>query len=124
MAAQPLAIRQPADFGYANSSVTSQSCAANPRDGFAGATPICVDRALPALFALLANFQARLSAIQAFAAIGFQTLSVSVIFLDLTEIIAFDAVREWEAARRLRCGVPGMGRNGKLRSHGKKVRFA
>jgi general L-amino acid transport system substrate-binding protein len=79
---------------------------------------------LPALFALLANFQARLSAIQAFAAIGFQTLSVSVIFLDLTEIIAFDAVREWEAARRLRCGVPGMGRNGKLRSHGKKVRFA
>jgi carbon starvation protein CstA len=59
---------------------------------------------LPALFALLTNFQACLSAIQAFAAIGFQTLSVSVIFLDLTEIIAFDAVREWEAARRLRCG--------------------
>jgi general L-amino acid transport system substrate-binding protein len=56
---------------------------------------------LPILFARLADFLTLLSAIQAFQAIGFQTLSVSVIFLDLTGIIAFDAVREWEAARRL-----------------------
>ncbi|RVB71894.1 MULTISPECIES: hypothetical protein [unclassified Mesorhizobium] len=95
-----------------------------PKADFKRPSPICVDRILPALFALLTNIQARLSAIRAFAANGFQTLSVSVIFLDLTGIIAFDAVREWEAARRLRCGVPGMGRNGKLHSHRKKVRFA
>jgi general L-amino acid transport system substrate-binding protein len=55
---------------------------------------------LPPLFALLTKSRARLSAIQAFAATGFQTLSDSVISLDLTGIIAFDAVREWEAARR------------------------
>jgi general L-amino acid transport system substrate-binding protein len=95
-----------------------------PKADFKGPASICADRTLPALFALVTNFEARLSAIQAFQAIGFRTLSVSVIFLDLTEIIAFDAVREWEAARRLRCEVPGMGWNGKLRSHGKKVRFA
>jgi general L-amino acid transport system substrate-binding protein len=67
---------------------------------------------LPALYAVLTNLRAALYAIQAFAAIGFQTHSNSVISLDLTGIIAFDAVREWEAARRLRCGVPVVGRNG------------
>jgi general L-amino acid transport system substrate-binding protein len=41
-----------------------------------------------------------LSAIQAFAAIAFQTSADSVIALDLTGIIAFDAKREWEAAHR------------------------
>jgi general L-amino acid transport system substrate-binding protein len=55
------------------------------------------------------KLRARLSAIRAFQAIDFQTRSDSVIFLDLTRIIAFDAVREWEAARRLRCGIPGNG---------------
>ncbi|MGX9573867.1 hypothetical protein ACWUKX_14530 [Mesorhizobium sp. f-mel] len=77
MAAQPFAIRQPADFGYANlshdKSVMSRK---SERRVLPAQPPICVDRALPALFAWLANFQARLSAIQAFAAIGFQTLSV------------------------------------------------
>ena len=57
----------------------------------------------------------------AICGIGFQTLSNSVISLDLTRIIAFDAIREWEAAtHRLRCGVPEMGRNCELRSQGKK----
>jgi general L-amino acid transport system substrate-binding protein len=72
-----------------------------PRADSVGLAGICVDRTLPILFAWLANFLTLLSAIQAFQAIGFQTLSVSVISLDLTGIIAFDAVREWEAARRL-----------------------
>jgi general L-amino acid transport system substrate-binding protein len=75
---------------------------------------------LPPLFALLTKSRARLSVIQAFAAIGFQTLSVSVISLDLTRIIAFDDICEWEAARRLRCGVPGMGRNGTAFTREKK----
>jgi general L-amino acid transport system substrate-binding protein len=57
------------------------------------------------LFARRAAFLTLLSAIQAFAAIGFQTRSDLVISLDLTGIIAFDAVREWEAVRRLRRGV-------------------
>jgi general L-amino acid transport system substrate-binding protein len=83
-----------------------------PRRGFAL-------RNLAVLFARLANFLGLLSAIRAFPAIGFQTLWDSVISLDLTGIIAFDAVREWEAARRLRCGDPGVaGRE--LRSRGKK----
>jgi hypothetical protein len=33
---------------------------------------------------------------QWFATMFFETRHLSVIFLDLTEIIAFDAVREWE----------------------------
>ncbi|SJM34392.1 hypothetical protein BQ8482_420042 [Mesorhizobium delmotii] len=95
-----------------------------PAEGrFQKPRPIRVDRTLPALFAPLGNFQARLSAIQAFAAIGFRTLSVSVIFLDLTEIIAFDAVREWEAARRLRCGFREWAGTGAAFTR-KKVRFA
>ncbi|ESY40135.1 hypothetical protein ACYG9Z_24420 [Mesorhizobium sp. RSR380A] len=51
---------------------------------------------MPVLFAGLAAFLMMLSAIQAFAAIGFQSCRETVISLDLTEIIAFDAVREWE----------------------------
>jgi general L-amino acid transport system substrate-binding protein len=83
-----------------------------PRHGFAL-------RNLAVLFARLANFLGLLSAIRAFPAIGFQTLWDSVISLDLTGIIAFDAVREWEAARRLRCGDPGVA-GWELRSRGKK----
>jgi general L-amino acid transport system substrate-binding protein len=49
---------------------------------------------LPTLFARLTKSRAFLSVIQAFAAMGFQTLSDSVISLDLTGIIAFDAIRE------------------------------
>ncbi|RVB53198.1 amino acid ABC transporter substrate-binding protein, partial [Mesorhizobium sp. M7A.F.Ca.CA.004.06.1.1] len=64
---------------------------------------------MPPLLALLAKSRACLSVNRAFAAIGFQTLWVSVISLDLTGIIAFDDICEWEAARRLRCGVSGMG---------------
>ncbi|CAN7506117.1 hypothetical protein LJR234_003685 [Mesorhizobium amorphae] len=79
---------------------------------FAVVARTCVDRSLPTLFAVLTNLRAALYAIQAFSAIDFQTHSDSVISLDLTGIIAFDAVREWEAARRLRCGVPVVGRNG------------
>ncbi|UVK44716.1 hypothetical protein BPNPMPFG_000168 [Mesorhizobium sp. AR07] len=85
---------------------------------------ICADRTLPILFARLANFLVPLAAIQAFAGAGFQTLSNSVIFLDLTGIIAFDAICEWEAARRLRCGVPGMGRDGSCVHTGKRSGFA
>ena len=70
------------------------------------------------------KLRARLSAIRAFQAIDFQTRSDSVIFLDLTRIIAFDAVREWEAARRLRCGIPGMGWNGSCVHTGKRSGFA
>ncbi|MFD1988003.1 hypothetical protein ACFSOZ_36905 [Mesorhizobium newzealandense] len=82
------------------------------------------DRPLPILFARLANFLVPLAAIQAFAAVGFQTLWNSVIFLDLTGIIAFDAIREWEAARRLRCGFSGYGPEWELRSRGKRSGFA
>jgi len=70
---------------------------------------------------LLADLRAPLSAIQAFPAIRFQTQWDSVISLDLTGIIAFDAVCEWEAARRLRCGVPGMAGKGAAFTHGKKI---
>jgi hypothetical protein len=51
---------------------------------------------------------------RAIAVHGFQTLANLVIPLDLTRIIAFDAVREWECSIRVetRCGVPEMGRNG------------
>jgi general L-amino acid transport system substrate-binding protein len=52
------------------------------------------------LFAWPAGFRALLCAIQAFAAIAFQTCRDSVISLDLTGIIAFDAFREWEAVHR------------------------
>ena len=48
------------------------------------------------LFARVADFLVLLCAFQAFAAIGFQSCRESVISLDLTGIIAFDAVREWE----------------------------
>jgi len=51
---------------------------------------------LPILFAGLAAFLTLLSAFQAFVTIAFQSCRESVISLDLTEIIAFDAVREWE----------------------------
>jgi general L-amino acid transport system substrate-binding protein len=57
-------------------------------------------RNLTDLFAWPAGFMALLCAIQAFAAIAFQTFRDSVISLDLTGIIAFDAFREWEAAHR------------------------
>jgi hypothetical protein len=49
-------------------------------------------RSLAFLFAWLTDFLRRLAAVQAFAAIAFQTLWVSVISLDLTGIIAFDTV--------------------------------
>ncbi|TPN81926.1 hypothetical protein FJ987_09300 [Mesorhizobium sp. CU2] len=52
------------------------------------------------LFARPADFTVLLSAIQAFTAIAFQTCRQTVISLDLTGIIAFDAFREWEAAHR------------------------
>ncbi|CDX27379.1 conserved hypothetical protein [Mesorhizobium sp. ORS 3324] len=61
---------------------------------------------------LLTDLQALLSAIRAFAAIGSQRRRNSVIFLDLTGIIAFDAFREWEAVHRQRCGVLEWGRSG------------
>ncbi|WP_354417742.1 hypothetical protein [Mesorhizobium shonense] len=48
----------------------------------------------------MTNSRALLAAIRAFAAIGFQTRRNSVISLDLTGIIAFDAFREWEAMHR------------------------
>src|SRR5438552_15273367 len=66
---------------------------------------------LPIPFAALDQLRALLAAIRAFAAIGFQTCRHSVISLDLTGIIAFDAFREWEAVHRQRCG-PGVGRRG------------
>ncbi|MEO5760567.1 MAG: hypothetical protein ABIQ51_27345, partial [Mesorhizobium sp.] len=81
----------------------TQQRGVKPEAATAAAARLCVDRVLPISFARLATFLARLSAIQAIAPIGFQTASDSVISLDLTGIIAFDAVREWEAARRLRC---------------------
>jgi general L-amino acid transport system substrate-binding protein len=49
---------------------------------------------------MFCRFHGLLSAIRASAAIAFQTFEVSVISLDLTGIIAFDAFREWEAAHR------------------------
>ena len=55
------------------------------------------------------RFHRLLSAIQAFAAIAFQTSVESVISLDLTGIIAFDAFREWEAAHRQTDAGPGVG---------------
>ncbi|MER8727362.1 hypothetical protein [Mesorhizobium sp. M1027] len=76
------------------------------------------------LIGALTNLRARLSAIQAFQAVGFQSLSDLVISLDLTGIIAFDVVREWEAARRLRCAIPVMGRDYIAAFTREKVRFA
>ncbi|MEI9424550.1 hypothetical protein O7A70_25625 [Mesorhizobium sp. Cs1299R1N1] len=75
---------------------------------------------MPSKFALLTKSRAHLSAIQAFQAIDFQTRCNSVIFLDLTGIIAFDAVREWEAARRFAMRGFGNGPGWELRSQGKK----
>ncbi|TGQ66598.1 MAG: hypothetical protein E5V49_05065 [Mesorhizobium sp.] len=57
----------------------------------------------------MTKLQAALSAIRAIAAIDFQTHPNSVISLDLTGIIAFDAVREWEAARRFAMRGSGNG---------------
>jgi hypothetical protein len=109
-------------FGHGNSlPIEVNNAEVLPGMDFAAAALICVERALPPLFALLTKSRARLSVNQAFTAIGFQTLSVSVISLDLTGIIAFDDICEWEAARRLRCGGSGNGPEWELRSHGKKI---
>ncbi|CDX39828.1 conserved hypothetical protein [Mesorhizobium sp. SOD10] len=67
-------------------------------------------RNLTDLFARPAGFMALLSAVHAFAAIGFQAGRNSVISLDLTGIIAFDAFREWEAGIVTDAG-PGVGLN-------------
>jgi hypothetical protein len=66
LAAQPFAIRQPADFGYANCCNGIQARRCLPEDGLRSPTPIRVGRTLQ----LLLIFRARLSAIRAFAANG------------------------------------------------------
>jgi general L-amino acid transport system substrate-binding protein len=59
-----------------------------------------------------------------FAGSVFQTPAVPVIFLDLTGIIAFDALREWEAGASAAMRVPEMGGNGRCVHAGKKSGLA